>query len=69
MTADEVVYHELSADTLTRGDAAFIRQHVVDAYAAQLADESTNPITTAFALIGLTTGSMSGAPAASLPAR
>jgi hypothetical protein len=46
-------YHELCAYTLTRGDASFIHQHVVDAYAAQHASAQTRPITTAFALIGL----------------
>lgn len=52
MTADGA-YHELCAYTLSRGDAAFIHQHVVDAYAAQTADERTKPIGLAFALIGL----------------
>ena len=39
--------------TLTRGDLAFIHQHVVDAFAAQSASPATKPITLAFALIGL----------------
>jgi hypothetical protein len=46
-------YDELSAYTLTHGDPAFIHQHVVDAFAAQQADESTKPITVTFALVGL----------------
>lgn len=46
-------YDELCAYTLSRRDAAFIHQHVVDAYAAQTADPHTKPITLAFALIGL----------------
>lgn len=46
-------FDELCADTLTRGDAAFIHQHVVDAFAAQTADETTKPIKLTFALVGL----------------
>lgn len=46
-------YHQLSAYTLTLGDAAFIHQHVVDAYAAQNANTETKPITITFALVGL----------------
>jgi hypothetical protein len=46
-------YHELSYYTLSLGDPSFIHQHIVDAYAAQYADETTKPITLAFALIGL----------------
>ena len=37
-------FDELCAYTLQRGDAAFIHQHVVDAFAAQQADENTKPI-------------------------
>ena len=44
---------ELSAYTLTRGDAAFIHQHVVDAGTAQAATAETKPIAIAFALAGL----------------
>jgi hypothetical protein len=46
-------YHELSYYTLAHSDPSFIHQHVVDAYAAQCANESTKPIAVAFALIGL----------------
>lgn len=46
-------YDELCAYTATRGDAAFIHQHVVDAFAAQTADAHTKPITLTFALVGL----------------
>ncbi len=53
MIQDEDAYHRLCAYTLTHGDAAFIHQHVVDAYAAQHADEATKPITITFALVGL----------------
>lgn len=44
---------ELCFYTLSHPDPAFIHQHVVDAWAAQQADESTKPITLAFALVGL----------------
>ena len=46
-------YDELCAWTLGNGDATFIHQHVVDAHAAQVADESTKPIALAMALVGL----------------
>ncbi len=46
-------YHELCGYTVTRGDPAFIHQHVVDAFTAQTADENTKPITLTFALVGL----------------
>jgi hypothetical protein len=46
-------YHQLCAYTLSRGDRAFIHQHVVDAYTAQNADESTRPIGLTFAVVGL----------------
>lgn len=51
--SDGDAFDELCAYTLTRGDAEFIHQHVVDAFAAQRADEHTKPITLAFALAGL----------------
>lgn len=47
------LFSEVSAYTLTLGDAEFIHQLAVDAYAAQHASEQSRPITTAFALIGL----------------
>jgi hypothetical protein len=46
-------YEELCCYTLTRGDSAFIHQHVVDAFAAQAADEHTKPVALTFALVGL----------------
>ena len=46
-------YHELCGYTLTRGDATFIHQHVVDAQAAQSATSATKPIALTFALVGL----------------
>lgn len=56
MTASVVeqeAYDELSAYTLMRGDATFIHQHVVDAFAVQYSDEQTKPIKLAFGLVGL----------------
>src|SRR5262245_3539103 len=50
---EEEAYHELCAYTLSHGDAAFIHQHVVDAYMAQHATDATKPIGTTFALVGL----------------
>ncbi len=49
----EQAYHDLCCYTLAHGDPAFIHQHVVDAYAAQHADEKTKPIALTFALAGL----------------
>src|SRR2546421_11558897 len=44
---------ELMAWTMSVRDSAFVHQHVVDAWAAQHADERSKPIGVAFALIGL----------------
>lgn len=46
-------YNELSYYTLAHTDSSFIHQHIVDAFAAQSADEHTKPIRITFALIGL----------------
>ena len=46
-------YDELQAYTLAHDNPAFIHQHVVDAGAAQQADERTKPIGLTFALVGL----------------
>ena len=46
-------YHELAFYTLAHTDPAFIHQHIVDAFAAQNADEQDKPIRPAFALLGL----------------
>lgn len=51
--ADRAAYDELQCYTLAHRDAAFIHQHVVDAWAAQHASETTKPIGLTFALIGL----------------
>jgi hypothetical protein len=45
--------HELSLYTLAHGDAFFIHQVAVDAYAAQHAGPASKTITIAFALVGL----------------
>jgi len=47
------LFFELSGYTLAHGDARFIHQHVVDAYAAQHAGENPRPIATTAGLIGL----------------
>lgn len=49
----EQAYNELCCYTLALADPAFIHQHVVDAYAAQQAEEHTKPIALTFALVGL----------------
>ena len=46
-------YDEICAYTLTHGDAEFIHQHVVDAFAAQHAAPDGKPIGITFALAGL----------------
>lgn len=54
MLNDQEQFHELSFYTLAHPNAAyFIHQHVVDAYAAQMADEQTKSIKITFALVGL----------------
>jgi hypothetical protein len=50
---DQQLYDELSSYTLSLRDPTFIHQHIVDAYAAQNADDEAKPITIAFALAGL----------------
>jgi hypothetical protein len=52
LTSDEA-YHELCGYTLAHRDPAFIHQYVVDAFAAQNANERTKPIKLTFALVGL----------------
>jgi hypothetical protein len=47
------VFGELTADTISKNDSAFVHQYCVDAYGAQHAGGRTKPITTAFSLIGL----------------
>src|SRR6266550_3849780 len=50
---DQELYNELACYTLAHSDPSFIHQYIVDAYAAQHADEKTKPIGLAFALVGL----------------
>jgi len=50
---DRAAYDELYAYAMTRGREAFILQHVVDAFAAQTATDTTKPIAITFALVGL----------------
>jgi hypothetical protein len=52
-SSERSAYEELQCYTLAHGDSAFIHQHVVDAWAAQHADEHTKPIALTFALVGL----------------
>ena len=51
--AEQLAVVQLTAWTLSLRDADFVHQHVVDAWAAQHADEASKPISVAFALIGL----------------
>jgi hypothetical protein len=51
--SDLELYYELSYYTLAHPDPSFIHQLMVDAYAAQHADETTKPIAIVFALLGL----------------
>jgi hypothetical protein len=53
MSSPQDAYNELCCYSLAYGDRSFIHQHVVDAFAAQTADERTKAIGLAFALIGL----------------
>ncbi len=46
-------YDQLSYYTLAHKSPEFIHQYIVDAFAAQTADEHTKPIKVAFALMGL----------------
>lgn len=51
--AEQRAYEELQCYTLALGDAEFLHQHVVDAWAAQHAIAGDKPIRLAFALVGL----------------
>lgn len=53
MNSEQEKYNELSYYTLAHPDPSFIHQHIVDAYAAQHADENDKPIALYFALVGL----------------
>ena len=51
--SEKDAYNDLQAYTLELRDAAFIHQHVVDAWMLQHADEATKSIGVAFALVGM----------------
>jgi hypothetical protein len=53
MTSEQDLYNELAYYTLAHPDPAFLHQNLVDAFAAQHADETSKPIYVVFALIGL----------------
>ncbi len=53
MKSQQELYNELACYTLNLADPEFIHQHLVDAFAAQNADENTKPIAITFALAGL----------------
>ena len=53
MKSTDEAYDEICYYTLSRGDAEFIHQYVVDAFAAQNATIKDKPIRLAFALVGL----------------
>ena len=53
MNSERAAYDELCCYTIAHGAASFIHQHVVDAFAAQTANERTKPIALTFALVGL----------------
>jgi hypothetical protein len=48
-SSNQDTYNELCCYTLSHGDPSFIHQHVVDAYAAQTADDRSKPIGLTFA--------------------
>jgi len=50
---EQELFDELAFDTLSRGDAAFVHQNCVDAFAAQHADARTKPMKIVFAVMGL----------------
>jgi len=51
--SEQDAYNELCGYTLTHSDAAFVHQHVVDAFTAQHATVDGKPIAMTFALVGL----------------
>lgn len=53
LISERQAYEQLQYYTLNHGGFEFVHQHIVDAWAAQIADEQTKPITLAFALVGL----------------
>jgi len=53
MKSEQELYNELCFYTLNHGDASFIHQHIVDAFATQNAKDGDKPIKIFFALVGL----------------
>jgi len=53
MTTEYDAYQELCSYSLAHPAPTFLHQHVVDAFAAQHASETTKPIQVTFALVGL----------------
>ena len=53
VAAERHAHEALQCYTLAHGSAAFIHQHVVDAWTAQHATAETKPIALTFALVGL----------------
>jgi Family of unknown function (DUF5946) len=53
MPTQQELFDELSFYTLAHGDPAFIHENSADAYRAQHANESTQPISVVFAVMGL----------------
>lgn len=53
MPDEQPLYDELAFYTTAHPDPGFIHQNVVDAFAAQNADQSTKPMKIVFALAGL----------------
>ncbi len=51
--SEQEIFYKLSYYTLAHRDPSFIHQYIVDAFAAQCADENTKSIKLAFVLIGL----------------
>ncbi|HMK53599.1 MAG TPA: DUF5946 family protein [Methanobacteriaceae archaeon] len=51
--SEQELFYELTYYTTVHPDPSFIHQHAVDAFAAQIADENTKPVTITFALVGL----------------
>jgi hypothetical protein len=51
--AERAAYDETCSETLSRRDAEFTHQHVVDAFAAQHANAQSTAIGVTFALVGL----------------
>jgi hypothetical protein len=60
---DEAGYPEMSSYTLSKGDASFMHQYLVDACAIHSATPASRPIVVTQALIGSISTSSMGSPA------